>query len=274
MTNLQDKTALITGAASGIGLETARALASAGVRLVLCDLDPVRLAAAEAEFADVGALLLAAQVDVADASAMAAFAARVHETLPAVDILVNNAGVGMAGGFLDIALDDWEWILGINLRGVVHGCHFFIPKMVERGAGGHVVNLSSMLGYWKSQNVSAYTTMKHAVFGLSESLREDLRPHGIGVSTICPGIIHTNIVQATRFLGKDLPADTREHIEAVYQSRKYGPEKVAQAIVQAIRHNRRIVPVSPEAWAAYYLERLWPRASRAVARYVARRITG
>ncbi|MCC6142212.1 MAG: SDR family NAD(P)-dependent oxidoreductase, partial [Candidatus Hydrogenedentes bacterium] len=249
------------------------ALAREGARLILCDIHAERLALAEQEFAS-GNLVLAAQVDVADAAAMAAFAGQVPAQVPAVDILVNNAGVGMAGSFLDVTLEDWEWILGINLRGVIHGCHYFVPKMVARGGGGHVVNLSSMLGYWKAPDVIAYTTMKHAVFGLSESLREDLRPHGIGVSTICPGIIHTNIVQATRFLGGQIRPDVREHVESVYRSRDYGPEKVAQAIVQAIHRNRKIVPVSPEAWGAYYLERMWPGASRAMARFVAGRIRG
>ena len=115
--------------------------------------------------------LLVRKVDVSDRLAMRLFADEVHELAPAADVIVNNAGVAVGGTFLDTSLDDWDWLLGVNLRGVVHGCHFFIPKMVARGTGGHVVNISSILGIYPAPNVTAYVASKFAVRGLSLSLR-------------------------------------------------------------------------------------------------------
>src|SRR5206468_3914460 len=123
------------------------------------------------------------------------------EAIDTVDVLVNNAGVAVGGTFLDTTLDDWDWLLGVNLRGVVHGCYFFIPKMVARGQGGHVVNISSILGIYPAPRVSAYVASKFAVRGLSQSLREELAEHGIGVTAICPGMIATSIVADGRMAG-------------------------------------------------------------------------
>lgn len=272
MRDFRDKLALVTGAGSGIGRETALALAREGARVVLCDVNQEALDATAEAAAAAGTCFLAQRADVASRVDMAALAEAVHAQAPALDILVNNAGVGMAANFLDVSLDDWDWILGINLKGVVHGCHFFLPKMIARGGGGHVVNVSSMLGYWAASDVSAYATTKHAVLGFSECLREELRPHGIGVSTICPGVIHTNIVRTSRFAGAQLDEAARARVEAAYAKRAYGPERVAQGILRAIRKNRGVAPVSPEAWFAYVLERLSTRLSRAASRYVARKM--
>ena len=140
-----------------------------------------------------GRSVLARQVDVADREQMREFAAAAHAQAGPVDLLVNNAGVGLAAGFLDTELEDWDWILGINVLGVVHGCHFFLPPMVRRGTGGHVANVSSMAGFHASPVLNAYTTTKFGVLGFSEALREELRPHRIGVTAICPGMINTPI---------------------------------------------------------------------------------
>jgi NAD(P)-dependent dehydrogenase (short-subunit alcohol dehydrogenase family) len=189
---------------------------------------------------------------------MRAFADTVHSKIEAVDILVNNAGVGLGGGFLDTTLEDWQWIIGINLRGVVHGCHFFVPKMVARKRGGHVVNVASAAAYLASEALCAYSTTKFAVLGLSEALRDELQPHGIGVTAICPGIINTPITGSARLRGKAALPGAREQMVAFYQRRNYGPERVAQAIVKAVARNAAVAPVSPEAWALYLLKRLSP----------------
>lgn len=274
MRQLSGKVALVTGAASGIGRETALALAREGVKLIVGDVNEEGLGTIEKELKDVSECLLARRVDVSDRGAMETFAGEVHDVVPALDILMNNAGVGVGGGILDVPLDDWEWIIGINLMGVVHGCHFFVPKMVERGQGGHIVNVSSMLGYWIGPDTISYTTAKHGVFGLSESLREDLQGHHIGVSTICPGIIDTNIIGSTRFRGQEDEEAFRQQVDGVYKKRNYGPDKVAKAVVKAIKRNKRIVPVSPEAASMYYVNRLWPRMSRAIARMTTKSIEG
>ncbi len=264
--DLSGKWSLVTGAASGIGRETALALARRGSNLVLCDLDAARLAAAEEEVRALGRRVIAAPVDVASRAAMQAFAARVHGEIGALDILMNNAGVGIGGGFLHTSLDDWDWIVGINLRGVVHGCHFFLPPMVERRRG-HVINVASAAGYTASEALAAYCTTKFAVVGLSEALREELAPHGIGVSAICPGIINTPITASSRLVGPVTPG-MREEMIALYRRRNYGPERVAVNILRAVQRNRAVAPISPEAWALYYLKRFAPgllaRLSRAM----------
>ncbi|MEO2167054.1 MAG: SDR family NAD(P)-dependent oxidoreductase, partial [bacterium] len=141
--DLHGKTALVTGAGSGIGKETALLLGERGADLVLCDLNEEGLAGTGERLRAMGRTVFMQRVDVADREQMRAFADAVHERVDAVDLLMNNAGVGLAGGLLETELADWDWILGINLMGVIHGCHFFAAKMVQRGMGGHIVNVSS-----------------------------------------------------------------------------------------------------------------------------------
>jgi NAD(P)-dependent dehydrogenase (short-subunit alcohol dehydrogenase family) len=269
---LAGKTALITGAGSGIGRETALACARRGANLALCDLNAEGLAETERLVRALASerRVLAQSVDVASAEQMRAFADAVHREVPAVDLLVNNAGVGLGGGMLDTSLEDWRWIVDINLMGVVHGCHFFVPKMVERGAGGHVVNVASAAGYLPSELLSAYTATKYAVLGLSESLHIELHRRGIGVSAICPGIINTPITRSARLRGVAAVDGAREAMIAGYQRRNYGPERVAQNILRAVQRNRVVAPVAIEAWAAYYVKRFAPWAIHALARWQAR----
>ena len=191
--NLTGKTVLVTGAGSGIGRETALAFARRGADLVVCDVNDAASARTAEDIRALGRKAASHVADVADAARMRALADAVHAEVEAVDVLVNNAGVGLGAAFLDTTLEDWDWIIGVNLRGVVHGCHFFVPKMVARGRGGHVVNVASAAGYLASEVLSAYSTTKFAVVGLSEALRDELAPRGIGVTAICPGIINTPI---------------------------------------------------------------------------------
>jgi NAD(P)-dependent dehydrogenase (short-subunit alcohol dehydrogenase family) len=269
-----DRVALITGAGSGIGRATALALADAGVKLIVCDLAEVGLGEVTELLQARGRLLMSQRVDVADRAGMQAFADAVHKKVAAVDILINNAGVGLGGGLLEISLKDWDWVMSINLGGVMHGCHFFIPKMVERGQGGHVVNVSSLLGYICDHKFFAYCAAKFGVIGLSEALIGELRPHGIGVSVICPGMINTPIVKTGRF-GSESKRDVekqRSHAIETWRKRGYPPEKVASAILAAIRHNRAFVPVAPEAWLSYFLKRVSPGLTRSLGRFLERQI--
>jgi NAD(P)-dependent dehydrogenase (short-subunit alcohol dehydrogenase family) len=257
--NLANKTALVTGAASGIGRETALALARRGADLHLCDIDEAGLAETERRAREHGGAVASRRVDVACADEMEAWAAAVHARSEAVDILVNNAGVALGGGFLDTSLDDWRWILAINLEGVIHGCHFFAPAMVKRGRGGHIVNVSSLAGYVANEPLAAYATTKFGVLGLSEALRDELAPHHIGVTAVCPGIIDTPITANARLRGAVMEdPDMRPQMIAAYERRNYGPERVAANILKAIGRNRAVAPISPEAWVMYYVKRFAP----------------
>jgi len=181
---------------------------------------------------------------------------------------VNNAGVAIGGGFLATSLDDWEWILGVNTRGVVHGCHFFVPAMVARGAGGHVVNVASLAGVLATEDLAAYCTTKFSVVGLSEALRDELHRHGIGVSCICPGIVDTPITRSAKLVGTLAGEGRREEMIRSYQRRGYGPERVAAQLVRAVERNRGLAPVTPEAWLMYYVKRLSPAFTAWLARRV------
>ncbi|MDZ4861557.1 MAG: SDR family NAD(P)-dependent oxidoreductase [Candidatus Hydrogenedentes bacterium] len=272
MRDISGKVALVTGAGSGIGRETALALAREGAQLVLCDINADSLEAVRGEIDRTSKCLLAECVDVSSIDAMRVFADKVHAIVPAVDILVNNAGVAVVGTVLTTSYEDWQWIVGINLWGVIHGCHLFTPKMAERGQGGHVVNVSSMLGFNPSPDIASYSTTKFGVFGLSLCMSEDLKEHNIGVSVICPGVINTNITRTVRITGHDDADALRDKYVAFYGKRNYGPEKVARAIVRAIKRRQVIVPVSPESWAGYVLNRIWPGGNRALWHWVSKRV--
>lgn len=262
---LDGRTVLVTGAGSGIGRATALLCADRGADLAICDIDEVGLAETEAGARRRASDVLARRVDVGDRAQMLAFADAVHERTDAVDLLVNNAGVGLGGRFLDTQLEDWDWILPINLMGVVHGCHMFVPPMVSRGRGGHVVNLSSAAGFFANPALSAYTTTKFAVLGLSEALRTELRPHAIGVTAVCPGLINTSITRTSRMRGASADEASRARLIRMYERRNYGPERVAERILRAVGRDIPVAPVTAEAWALYVLSRAAPPIARRLA---------
>ena len=280
--SLRGRIALVTGAASGIGRATALALARRGASLVVCDVNDDGLAAMAADIRAIGSDVLARRVDVSRAEEMEAFAAAVHERVEAVDLLVSNAGVGLGGGTLHTSLEDWRWIVGINLFGVIHGCHFFVPAMVRRGRGGHVVNVSSAAGYVASEALAAYATTKFGVYGFSEALRQELRRHRIGVTTVCPGIINTPITSSSPLRGPEATPAARAYMIETYRLRNYPPERVAENILRAVQRDRAVAPISPEAWIMYALKRLSPglvawvdrRMGEQTRRAIARRTSG
>lgn len=266
---LADDVVVVTGAGSGIGRATALAAAARGARIVACDVDRARLDALECALGD--RALLVRTVDVADRAQMAAFADEVHARVASVDVIVNNAGVAVGGGFLDTSLDDWDWVLGVNLRGVIHGCHFFIPKMVERGAGGQVVNVSSIFGIYAAPNVTAYVASKFAVLGFSRSLRAELAPRGIGVTAICPGMIATSIVEDGRIRGG---IGTRRGKLATMFKKGSPPERVAATILDAIDTNPGVRTVGRDAAVVYAFARVMPELASRLGARVARRFGG
>jgi len=270
--NLSGKTVLVTGAASGIGKETALACARRRANLVICDVNEGGLAETEQQAHALGCEVYAQRVDVADRGAMQRFSEAVHQRVRALDLLVNNAGVGLAGGFLHTTLEDWDWIVGINLLGVVYGCHFFVPPMVERGQGGHVVNVSSAAGFSATELLAAYSTTKFAVLGLSEALRDELGRHGIGVTAVCPGIINTPITETSPMRGPEASPELRQRLIETFRRRNYGPRRVAENILKAVQRNRSVAPISPEAWTFYFLKRFLPGVMAALNRRMGERM--
>ncbi|WP_395293447.1 SDR family oxidoreductase [Kitasatospora hibisci] len=259
---------VVTGGGSGIGRATALAFAEDGARVVVCDLD---LAAAErtAELASlIGPAAHAYQVDVSDGDAVDAFAKEVAADHGVPDVVVNNAGIGHSGTFLQTTSKEWQRVLDVNLWGVIHGCRAFGALMADRGAGGHIVNVSSAAAYLPSKALTAYATSKAAVFMLSDCLRAELAGHGIGVSTICPGIVNTNITRTSTFSATTAAEQAAKQARAarLYARRGFPPEKVAAAILDAVRTGRPVVPVTPEAKAARFLSRLSPGLLRLAAR--------
>ncbi|WP_328594361.1 SDR family oxidoreductase [Actinomadura macrotermitis] len=250
---------VVTGAGSGIGRATAHAFAAAGARVVAADVDED---AAKRTAGEIGEMANIYRVDVADAAAMERFATYVAEVFGVPDVVVNNAGVGLAGSLLDTTEAEWERVRSVNLDGVYRGCRLFAQQMVRRGEGGHLVNVSSMAAFAPSAELPAYSATKAAVLQLSECLRLDLAPFGIGVSAVCPGVIDTPITRNARYVG--LTGQLREQAARAFERRGYPPERVAAAIVKAVRHDRAVVTVAAEARAARALSRVSPAAARAV----------
>jgi NAD(P)-dependent dehydrogenase (short-subunit alcohol dehydrogenase family)/pimeloyl-ACP methyl ester carboxylesterase len=260
---------VVTGAGSGIGRATALAFADAGASVVAADLNPD----SAARTAQLASLLGSPRtgsyaVDVSAPAAMEEFAKAVHAEHGVPDVVVNNAGIGLGGAFLDTATSDWDAVLGVNLMGVVHGCRLFGAMMKERGEGGHIVNIASAAAYLPSRTLSAYATSKAAVLMLTECLRAELADQGIGVSAVCPGFVNTAIAKATRYVG--VSANEQEQLrgkaDRLYRLRNLPPERVADAVLRAVRENRPVVPVAAEARIGRALSRLSPGTLRFVAR--------
>jgi 2-hydroxycyclohexanecarboxyl-CoA dehydrogenase len=253
---------LVTGAGSGIGEATAHAFADRGATVLCADIDSAAAEDTAKACAQPGPARTARAsdraytVDVADQEAVTAMAARVAEDHGALDVLVNNAGVGMSGRFLAMSPKDWEWILGINLMGVVHGCQAFGPAMIERGRG-HVVNLASGLAYTPRATEPGYVTSKAAVLALSRCLRADWGSSGVGVSAICPGVIATPIIERTRFKGDRANPDTVGRVKQTF-AKGHPPNMVAAAIVGSVVRNRPVVAVGIEARIGWALNGVLP----------------
>ncbi|MGW3126799.1 SDR family oxidoreductase [Streptomyces sp. NPDC001123] len=260
---------LVTGAGSGIGRATAFAFAEAGARVVAVDRD----AEAAARTAELSRLVGAADAwaetaDVSDEQAMEKLAEKVHREYGVLDVLVNNAGIGLSGSFFTTTTEDWRRVLDVNLWGVIHGCRLFGARMADRAQGGHIVNVASAAAYQPSRALPAYSTSKAAVLMLSECLRAELASRRIGVTAICPGFINTNITSTARFTGVDEEEQRRRQKRSarLYGMRNYPPEKVASAILEAVEHNRAVVPVTLEARGARWLSRVAPGLLRRIAR--------
>lgn len=257
MNELKDKVAVITGAASGIGLALARRLAHDGMSLVLADVEVPRLKAALAELRNQGAAALAVPTDVSAEDQVNALADAAYAEFGAVHLLCNNAGVaapGVGATAWSASTQDWQWILGVNLMGVVHGVRAFVPRMLQGGHDGHVVNTASVAGLLTAGN--PYHVSKHGVTCFTEGLYRDFKRMGarLSASVLCPGLIRTDILNAERnrpaALGpatdiSQAPAATQQAVHSFAQALEQGyePAVVAQAVVDGVLNDRfYIVP--------------------------------
>jgi NAD(P)-dependent dehydrogenase (short-subunit alcohol dehydrogenase family) len=198
MRELAGKTAFVTGGAGGIGFALGRAFAQAGMKVMLADIETDALAAAVKSLHDVGPDVRGVSCDVADPASVERAAKASWDAFGNVHVVCNNAGVAAGGGIDNISLDNWRWVLDVNLMGVLHGIRTFLPHIRAHGEGGHIVNTASMAGMNGGLGFSPYTASKFAVVGMSEGLAAQLRPHGIGVSVLCPSFVRTRIGESGR----------------------------------------------------------------------------
>ncbi len=208
MEELGGKVAVITGGASGIGLATARTLAREGMRLVLADIEPETLERATQELAAQGADVLGVPTDVGDRAAVERLAEQTYDRFGAAHVVFNNAGVALFGGIETMSHEDWEWLVRVNLWGVIHGVESFVPRMIKGGEGGHIISTASFAGLVPNQGLGVYCATKYAVVGLSEVLYRDLSGYGIGVSVLCPMVVDTNISSCERNRPAELGGDS------------------------------------------------------------------
>lgn len=256
--DLRGKTSVVTGGASGIGRALALRFAREGANVVLADVDASGMEAVAAEARGLGVKALTVRTDVSELAQVEALAARVFETFGAVHVLCNNAGVAAWGGLESASHRDWQWVLGVNLWGVIHGVEAFVPRMIARGEPAHVVNTASMAGLVASKGLGVYNTSKYAVVGLSETLAKDLKPYRIGVSVLCPMGVETRIRDSARNRPaalRDDRADSGEPVELM--GRYLAPDAVADMVLAAIRTNELYVITHDEG-----LEPLRRRAER------------
>jgi NAD(P)-dependent dehydrogenase (short-subunit alcohol dehydrogenase family) len=247
MQSLDDKVAVVTGAASGIGRALAVSLARRHALLALCDIDEVGLASTVELARRSGAREVRADaLDVGDRAAFAAYADAVAAHFGRVDLVVNNAGVALTGPLVDVSYEDLDWIVGVNFWGVVHGTKEFLPHLIASG-DGHLVNVSSVFGLMSTPGQGAYNATKFAVRGLTEALREEMLAANepVGVTSVHPGGVKTAIARNSRVS----PGVDKQETVRLFDTRlaRTTPERTAERIVRAVLHNRPRVVVGPDA---------------------------
>jgi len=256
MKDLRDKVAVVTGGASGIGLGIAKALARAGARIALLDLEERALAPAEASVRDVGGDVVGIPADVSSRYSLDAAAQRVIENYGRVDVLCNNAGVVVLGPLAEASAEDWRWVMGVNLMGAVNGVAAFLPHIRAQG-GGHIVNTASTQGLSAAPGLGVYTASKYAVVAYSETLRLELAPEQIGVSVLCPGVVNTKILEAARNRPPELAAGGSAPPSAMLDALRpavaqgLDPARVGELVLRGIQQDAPYIVTHAETRAAF-----------------------
>jgi NAD(P)-dependent dehydrogenase (short-subunit alcohol dehydrogenase family) len=264
--DFEEKVAVITGGASGIGLATAAALAKKGCRLVLADVEDATLASAAQELSRAGATVIGVRTDVGDKASVDALAEASWRQFGRVDIVFNNAGVAVFGPTQTMTHADWEWSIRVNLWGPIHGVEAFTPRMIADRHGGHILFTASFAGLVPNQDLGPYCVTKFGVVALAECLRKDLRADGIGVSVVCPMRVTSRIDFSSRNRPTELggPEANRTYTDeerAALQGRELGAAQAADLIVKSIEANRFYVHTHAEA--REYVKRRWERIDEA-----------
>ncbi|MDB5395510.1 MAG: ephD [Rhodospirillales bacterium] len=254
---LEGKTAVVTGAASGIGRAIACSLGRRGCHLALADLNEAGLAATASLVSSAGLRVSCHRLDVSDRLAITAFPAAVSVIHPGVDILVNNAGVALGGSFEQTAEDDFEWLFDINFWGVVRMTRAFLPLLKASGEA-QLVNLSSLFGLIAPPGQAAYSASKFAVRGFSEALRHELDGTSIGVTTVHPGGIATAIARSARMSKAISAADQAQSLKRFQHLLKMPPERAGEIIAQGVERRRPRILIGSDARFAALIERLFP----------------
>ncbi len=266
MDEFRDRVAVVTGAASGIGFAMCERFAEEGMKLVMADIEPEALSISEQNLKNRGADVLAVRTDVSKPEQVEALAAKTYEAFGKAHVLCNNAGVEVIGAAWEHTLDDWRWVIDVNLWGVIHGVHSFLPRMMEQGDEAHIVNTASMAGLTTSPFMSVYDVTKFGVVALSESMEKELRisNSNVHVSVVCPGLINTSIMQSSRNRNADL-AETGEFAEGAQRFRKgltdslaagWPPAEVATQVFEAVKENRFYVIPAQEGFTDRIRERM------------------
>jgi len=246
----EGQTAVVTGAASGIGLALARELVGAGLQVVLADVEEGPLQAAVAELGAGGAAVLGVPTDVSDGAQVDALARQVGDAFGPVHLLCNNAGVGGGGLIAELSEADWAWVLGVNLWGVIHGLRAFLPGMLAHGQPAHVVNTASVLGLITAPFTGPYAASKFAVEAITETLFHELAMTGspVGVSVLCPGWVRTRIAESDRNRPEGMAPRSGPLRDGLAEVVSHGmpPEIVARAVLEAVRERRFYVLTHPE----------------------------
>ena len=258
MRHFKDKVCVITGAGSGIGAACARAMAAEGAIVIGADLRLDMLDKVAAEVTEAGGQMHTHQLDVADRDAVFALAEKVNKAHGAADLVVNNAGVAHAATVEEMTFDNFQWVMDIDFWGVVHGTQAFLPAMIAKGSG-HIANVSSIFGLIGVPTQSAYNAAKFGVLGFGEALRHEVKEQGIGVSTIHPGGINTNIVRHARFQqGPDMENEREEAIQRFAQFTMTQPEGAAKTIIKGIKRNKARILIGPDAHFVDWVRRIFP----------------
>ena len=255
MREFAGKTAFVTGGAAGIGLALGRAFAQSGMKVMLADIETDVLQAAVKSLQEISPDVRGTDCDVADATSVERAAQATFEAFGRVHVVCNNAGVAAGGGIDHISLDNWRWVLDVNLMGVVHGIRSFLPHLRAHGEGGHIVNTASMAGMESGLGFSPYGASKFAVVSMSEGLAAQLKPLGIGVSVLCPHFVRTGIGESGRNrperYGPSKPLDPASPAAAMVAelARRIGtgldPDAVAARVLAAIREDELYVFTHP-----------------------------